>query len=177
MKAPLFFFSIILLCNVDISLAQATTVWIVRHAEKDVSKPGDADPPLSLAGLNRAKALADYIGAIKPDVVFSTPYKRTMQTASGFSSKPKIYDPKALKKLVDTVINRYKGKNVLIIGHSNTVLETIEAFGEKRPVEKLSEEDYDYIFRLRVHKSKVKVKTFHYGARHRDAASTSMKTE
>ena len=52
---------------------------------------------------------------------------------------------------------------MLVVGHSNTVLELIEAFGVERAVTSLSDQDYDYLFRVRVpRKGKASVEVMHY---------------
>ncbi len=41
--------------------AQKTTVWIVRHAEKDTSFANRLNPDLTDVGMQRAKDLATYL--------------------------------------------------------------------------------------------------------------------
>ena len=50
--------------------AQKTTIWVVRHAEKDTSDPKDKDPDLSPEGKERAEALAKYLKGEKLDSIF-----------------------------------------------------------------------------------------------------------
>ena len=145
--------------------AQATQVWIVRHAEKDKSNTQDNDSNLSEEGRIRAGDLAEYLKKIKFDVAFSTPYKRTHQTLDSLIIQ-KVIDYKDAKSLVDSIKKNYEGKTVIVAGHSNTVLELIEAFGGKRPKEMLTDDDYDYIFHLTVKDDKAKVKMDQYGRPH-----------
>jgi hypothetical protein len=56
-----------------------------------------------------------------------------------------------------------KGKNALIVGHSNTVLETIEALVEKRPFEAISDQDYDYLFQVSIAPDGTMNVKVHYG--------------
>ena len=42
-----------------------TTIYIVRHAEKDVSDPKNQDPELSVEGRERAEALANKLKGVK----------------------------------------------------------------------------------------------------------------
>ena len=150
--------------------AQSIDVWIVRHAEKDKSNPQEKNPDLSDEGKIRAKDLVEYLKKVKFDGVFSTPYKRTHQTVDSLAKinnlVVKDYNPTDSKKLVDEIKKDFLGKKVMIVGHSNTVLELIEAFGGKRPKPELTDDDYDYIFHLIVRKDKASVKMSEYGKPH-----------
>jgi phosphohistidine phosphatase SixA len=145
--------------------AQTTNVWIVRHAEKDKSNPQDTNPNLSDEGRVRAGDLATYLKKVKFDVAFSTPTKRTHQTLDSLVI-PKVIDYKDVKSLVDSIKANYIGKTIIVAGHSNTVLEIIEALGGKKPKEELTDDDYDYIFELAVKEDKAKVKMEQYGRPH-----------
>jgi len=145
--------------------AQTTEIWVVRHAEKDKSNPQEKNPDLSEEGKTRARDLAIYLKKEKLDVAFSTPYKRTHQTLDSLVI-PKVIDYTDIKSLVEKVKADYLGKKIIIAGHSNTVLEIIEAFGGKRPREELTDDDYDFIFRLNVKGDKAKVKMSQYGVPH-----------
>ena len=133
-----------------IATAQKTTVWIVRHAEKDTAYVNRQDPDLTATGQQRALDLATYLQKENIIKVFSTDTKRTKQTAKHVKAPLEIYNPKNLTGLLEVFNQQVKGKSVLIVGHSNTVLETIEAFGGKRPVTLLTDDDYDYIFKLEI---------------------------
>lgn len=149
----------------NIVSAQTTSVWIVRHAEKDKSNPQDTNPNLSDEGRIRAGDLATYLKKVKFDVAFATPTKRTHQTLDSLVI-PKVIDYKDIKSLVDSIKTNYFGKNVIIAGHSNTVLEIIEAFGGKKPKAELTDDDYDYIFELSVKGDKARVKMDQFGRPH-----------
>ncbi len=142
-------------------------VWIVRHAEKDTSNPKDNDPTLSAAGAERAEALKKELKGQKIDTIFSTDYKRTKLTGFPLADITGIsmitYDPANAAQLVKSLKENAGGKKVLIIGHSNTVLELIEAFGAKRPIASIADNEYDYLFSLTVKGDKVDVKTDRYG--------------
>lgn len=153
--------------------AQTTTVWIVRHAEKDTAMATRANPDLNAQGQQRAKDLATYLQQTKIALIFSTDTKRTKQTAAHFTAPVEIYNPRQLSVLPAQIMQLAKGKTILLVGHSNTVLETIEALGGQRPVNALSDEDYDYIFKVELDgQSPVKVQAFQYGAPHRGGSTT-----
>jgi broad specificity phosphatase PhoE len=148
--------------------AQQTTIWVVRHAEKDTAAATKMDPPLSAVGEQRVKDLTSYLGGEKIDNVFSTDTKRTRATSAAVSAPLLIYSARSFSDLATAIMPEFKGKKVLIVGHSNTVLETIEALGGKRPITALTDDDYDYIFKLTIDDAgKVKVEAAHFGAVHR----------
>ncbi|SFH11027.1 SixA phosphatase family protein [Pedobacter insulae] len=145
-------------------------IWVVRHAEKDVSNPKDKDPDLSPLGKERAEALAKYLKGEKIDSIFSTNYKRTRLTGYPTADKTGLtiqtYDPATHSELAKNLIKNAEGKRMLIIGHSNTVQEILVAFGAQKPVKELTEDDYDYIFELTIKGDKREVKVDRYGAEH-----------
>jgi phosphohistidine phosphatase SixA len=153
--------------------AQKTTVWIVRHAEKDTSFVNQLNPDLTGVGMQRAKDLAAYLQKQNIVKIFSTDTKRTKQTATYFNVPLEIYNPKSLSGLREILYEQANGKSALIIGHSNTVLETIEALGGARPVTQLSDDDYDYLFKVELEVGKsAMVSFYHFGQFHRGGTAT-----
>lgn len=156
-----------------IASAQKTTVWIVRHAEKDTAYVNRQDPDLTATGQQRALDLAAYLQNEPFVKIYSTNTKRTKHTAKHVKAPLEIYNPKNLTGLLDLITQNANGKSVLIVGHSNTVLETIEALGGKRPVPLLTDDDYDYIFKIELEASKSAVVSFyHFGQVHRGGTAT-----
>lgn len=136
----------------DEAPAGATTIVIVRHAEKAQDDP--KDPTLSPAGQARAEALASALDAAGVAAVYSTQYKRTALTAEPLAKrlglsivqKPIAGEAAAYaKELAREVLAKEKGKTVLIVGHSNTVPDLVQAFSGAT-VAPLSDADYDQIF-------------------------------
>lgn len=167
-KTSFFGILFLLLGGLQVS-AQQTTFWVVRHAEKDTAAATKSDPPLSAIGEQRVKDLHNYLLAEKIDNVFSTDTKRTRATAAAVDAPLLIYGTRNFADFANILMPEFKGKKVLIVGHSNTVLETLEALGAKRPVKELKDDDYDYIFTLTIDDAgKVKVDVAHYGAIHRN---------
>jgi 2,3-bisphosphoglycerate-dependent phosphoglycerate mutase len=153
--------------------AQKTTVWIVRHAEKDTSFANRLNPDLTVVGMQRAKDLAAYLQKENIVKIFSTDTKRTKQTATYFNMPIEIYNPKNVATVLDFINLDKQDKSILIVGHSNTVLETIEALGAARPVAQLSDDDYDYLFKVVLADGKpAQVRSFHFGQYHRGGTAT-----
>lgn len=156
-----------------ITVAQSTTVWIVRHAEKDTAFASRANPDLSPLGKQRALDLAAYLHKEKIVQVLSTDTKRTIQTAAHFKAPVEIYNPRSIQLVVEKIKSTWKGENLLIVGHSNTVLETIDALGGNRPIAILNDEDYDYIFKVMIDaEGKATATAYQYGQPHRGGSAT-----
>lgn len=128
-----------------------TTVVLVRHAEK---KTG-TNPELTSAGHQRAEALAKALQDTAITAVYATATCRTVQTAQpmaralglpvqfpqstrdpGIASCAATIDVPTLAlpsmsplALRDHIESEHRGEAVLVVGHSNTVPELIEAFG------------------------------------------------
>lgn len=156
-----------------VAVAQTTTVWIVRHAEKDTGMATRANPDLNPLGKQRALDLTHFLKQENIVWVYLTDTKRTKQTAVHFSAPITFYNPQNLQELPSLINATAKGKTILVVGHSNTVLETIESLGGQRPVKALSDEDYDYIFRVELKESApTLVKAFQFGQAHRGGVAT-----
>jgi len=163
--------SLVLLLSWSCSaFAQTTTVWLVRHAEKETT-PGN-DPDLSADGKIRAKELATVLKNQPIAAVLVTSYKRTAQTGEPTLQRAGLvalqtYNPTDLPALAKQVLSAYSGKTVLIVGHSNTVIPTMEAFGAAKPFDTLVDQDYDLLFKLTIGPTgKATVEISYYGDRH-----------
>lgn len=99
-----------------------TTYYLIRHAEKDRSNEKEQDPVLTEAGKKRAQNWVDVLKDVKFDAVYSTNYKRTLQTATPLAKQNELeiqlYDPN--ESYDEEFKNRTTGKTVMIVGHSNT---------------------------------------------------------
>jgi len=99
---------------------KTTQYYFIRHAEKaDSSK----NPDLSEKGLERAQEWKALFSAIQFDAVYSTDFKRTLQTIHPIVVENdqllKLYNPQILD--IETFKKETKGKTILIVGHSNTI--------------------------------------------------------
>ena len=132
--------------------SMVTTVYLVRHAEKD-STTDRADPMLSALGQVRAQALRQLLVRRHPVALFTTDTKRTRATlaplAEAVKLEPQVYDPKEITALAVRIRQEYVGKTVVVVGHSNTLLPLIESLGGTPPVESISDNEYDYLFTVR----------------------------
>ncbi len=152
------------------TLAQKKTIVLVRHAEK--STTGNAtdmakgDPELSPEGLERAERLAKAVKKYKPDVVYSTDYKRTKQTAEPIAKlrhkEVQTYDPAIQADLIPLMLNG-KPKHYLIIGHSNTTPALANLIFKKEVFKQLPDTEYGVYWVIKTKKGAVtKVEMYTY---------------
>jgi len=131
----------------------ATTVIVVRHAEKALDQ--GADPHLTEAGRARSKALAAVLADAPVDVVFATNFLRTQETAAPVAAGRKLEVqqlPNApadaagyAAALAKRIVGRYAGKAVVVIGHSNTVPAIVEALSGAK-VSPIADDEYDRLY-------------------------------
>lgn len=111
---------ILLVSNVSFAQNTATAYYFIRHAEK---VDNSQNPDLSEIGLKRAEQWSLIFSEISFDGIYSTDYKRTIQTASPTANAKKIpikvYNPKNLD--IESFKKETAGKKILIVGHSNSI--------------------------------------------------------
>lgn len=99
-----------------------TTFILVRHAEKVAD--GSKDPELSEVGKARAQRLADLLHKQEIAAIYSTNYKRTMNTVTPLAEKlgVKIQSYEPFKEdVILKMIEENRGKTIVVVGHSNNV--------------------------------------------------------
>jgi broad specificity phosphatase PhoE len=115
--------------------AAPTLVILVRHAEK--AKLPAADPDLTAAGKARATALTSALESSGVDVIITTEFRRTRETAAPLAAARHIQpivvqssdDTAAHARAVAAEIAKHAGHTILVVGHSNTVPAIITALG------------------------------------------------
>ena len=125
-----------------------TTIILVRHAEK--AQDGTSDPPLTSEGKARAQELAYILKHVPLDAVYSTPYKRTQQTAlptaEAHSLQINSYSSGEEESFLKKILSKHAGGNVLIICHSNTVPVLANHLSGSTQFSPLDDFTYDNIF-------------------------------
>jgi broad specificity phosphatase PhoE len=115
--------------------ADSIVVVIVRHAEKAADDP--RDPTLSEAGRARATALAKALEHASLDAAYSTQYRRTRQTAepaakaAGLDVQVRPIDGSNAATYAADLARDLRalpaGSTALVVGHSNTVPDLVQA--------------------------------------------------
>ncbi len=70
--------------------AQTKTIWITRHAEKQIDSIKSKKLPLSKIGIKRAEDLSKLLKEKRIDYLFSTSYLRSNQTLLPLSKESDI---------------------------------------------------------------------------------------
>lgn len=138
---------------ISLNSCYTSKIYIVRHGERlDQSE----DTQLSAAGLERAKALAENLGKENIDSIFVSKYKRNRQTAQPLAEllgkQYAIYEPKPISVIVNR-LNHLKGKNALVVGHSDTIIEIAQGLGIRPSLSKIESSDYDNLFFVTIKKT------------------------
>ena len=118
-------------------------VFIVRHAEKQ-SEANEKEVPLSEAGRARAKRIGEMLRDAGIVAVYSTDTVRTLATAAPLAAiakvQPILYSATDtegkidLKPLAKKILAEQGPRNVLVVGHSDTIAPLIEALGCREAV-------------------------------------------
>ncbi len=129
-----------------------TTIIIIRHAEKELGSIDD--PPLSTAGEQRAVVLSRMLGEKSPagqvDAIFVSDTRRSQRTAAPLAQRLgillQIYPGRDVQSLVDKVDRQYRGRRILIVGHSNTVPDLVHRLAPRANVPPMAEDEYDTMY-------------------------------
>ena len=120
---------------------ETTNYYLIRHAEKDKSDPNNRNPHLTEKGQARALNWSKVFEHIDFDVVYSTQYHRTIETATPTAKTKNLeiqfYDPRNLDYQEFKKTN--SGRTVLIVGHSNSTPTFVNAIIGKKKYETIDE--------------------------------------
>lgn len=137
----------------EVKDAEVTTYYFIRHAEKDTQNPDNEDPELTEAGIERAQKWAEAFREVEFDLIFSSNYKRTLNTAKPIAdSQEKEIEFFNTEKLNDEGFQqKTKGKTVLVVGHSNLNPEFVNYIIQEEKYEDLDEKEYGSLFIAIIH--------------------------
>ncbi|HEX8270485.1 MAG TPA: phosphoglycerate mutase family protein [Flavobacterium sp.] len=126
-----------------------TVIYLIRHAEKADASP---NPDLSAVGLQRANNWATILQDVQFDAFYSTNYNRTRQTiqptATTNEKEVLLYDPASFS--LDDVIVGHNGKNVFIVGHSNTIPQLINTYLGANIYPDMSETEFGNLYKITI---------------------------
>jgi broad specificity phosphatase PhoE len=127
--------------------AGATTVIVVRHAEKNPHPPG-GDAGLDTRGLLRARELARVTRDSGITAVYASQFGRARLTAEplarALGDSVRTYDANRNDLLAERIRREHAGSTVLVVGHGDSVPELIEALTGQRVAGEAV--DYDRMF-------------------------------
>ncbi|GHB79258.1 SixA phosphatase family protein [Persicitalea jodogahamensis] len=127
------------------------TIYLVRHAEKAFTPAND--PPLTAEGKSRAQALMDTLSDKNIEYIYSTNTARTRATAEPLATKLGLpILPYATDTLWEAAkhFRKLRGGNVLVVGHSNTLLPLLDQLPVTHQKKTIPDSDYDNLFVVKV---------------------------
>ncbi|MFT5824317.1 MAG: 2,3-bisphosphoglycerate-dependent phosphoglycerate mutase [Crocinitomix sp.] len=144
--------TIILSCSSKVKKDEVV-IYLVRHAEKDLSDPLNANPELTSEGEARAQKLVEEMKGVKLEDVYSTVYTRNINTVQPLCNERGIeiqnYDAFEFSEMLDLMKTK-KGKAFLICGHGDNLLPMVDYLGGTRPIESLAHTENDKIFKVKI---------------------------
>lgn len=159
----LFFLPFLIACNfsseekkVEVTSKDSTTYYLIRHAEKDRTDPENHNPSLNTKGKERAERWVAYFKDKELDAVYATNYNRTQETAAPTAKMLDVevqsYDPRNLYD--DSFREATEGKNVLVVGHSNTTPQFANAImGGSSNLKDMSDTENSLVYIVTVNKN------------------------
>ncbi len=134
------------------SVEQKTTYYLIRHAEKDRTNPKNEDPNLNSAGLKRAERWATYFEDYQIDQIYTTKYLRNKETIANTALQkniePTVYDPHNIE--IERFLKETQGKNVLIVGHSNTIPTLVNTLIGREEYKDMDDNDNSTLFKVSI---------------------------
>ncbi|ATC85815.1 SixA phosphatase family protein [Pseudoalteromonas arctica] len=131
--------------NCSLVFAAPDEIYLFRHSEKLTGK----NPALSEVGKARANNLVTFFKEYQNIHIFSSNYKRTLQTAAPlqayFNTDVNVYNAGELSDLKNELL-KLKGV-VVVIGHSNTTPQLAELLSNEK-VPAMSETQFTQYFIL-----------------------------
>jgi 2,3-bisphosphoglycerate-dependent phosphoglycerate mutase len=95
-----------------------TKIYFIRHSLSDLSIRNEIERPLTEAGIDRARKLVALFDKINVDYIYSSPYKRTIQTI----------EPLSINKEIDiNIVDNFRERKI-----SNNWVEDFNEYAEKQ---------------------------------------------
>ena len=143
---------------------EPVVIYLVRHSER--AEDGTSDPPISEAGWERSRLLAEMLGDAGLTHIHSTDLIRTRSTGQPTAEATGLtilsYDPSDLS-VVANRLAATPGRH-LVLGHSNTTPPLVEALGGD-PGEPIEEMEYDRFYIVTIFDGSVSSVLLRFGDR------------
>lgn len=129
-----------------IGVEGVTEIWLVRHGDSYQDMVEVNDPPLSAIGRDQARRLAERVKRTQPAAVYSSPYRRALQTAQAITDDVHVdqrlieialdvsedgsldfkEDPLAaasrMRSVLDDVVRDHEGRRVVVVSHGAAII-------------------------------------------------------
>src|SRR5260370_18825421 len=129
-----------------IGVEGVTEIWLVRHGDCYDGMIETEDPPLSALGRKQAALLAQRVRHANPAAVYSSPYRRALETARTITDDVQV-DPRLIemamdiseeglldfkepasdviarmRAIVDDIAREHAGERVVAVGHGAAII-------------------------------------------------------
>jgi 2,3-bisphosphoglycerate-dependent phosphoglycerate mutase len=129
-----------------IGIEGVTEIWLVRHADCYQDMTEVDDPPLSALGRDQAQRLGKRIRRARPAAVYSSPYRRAVETANAITNDVHI-DPRLvempleisedgtlefketpdsaiarMRGVLDDIVRDHEGQRVVVVSHGASII-------------------------------------------------------
>jgi probable phosphoglycerate mutase len=129
-----------------IGVEGVTEIWLVRHGDCYRDMEDADDPPLSTLGQEQARRLAVRVRHAEPAAVWSSPYRRALETARSITDDlridqrliemPLVIDadgslsfqetPESavarMRGVVDDIVTAHPGQRVVVVSHAASII-------------------------------------------------------
>jgi broad specificity phosphatase PhoE len=129
-----------------IGVEGVTEIWLVRHADCYRDMVEVDDPPLSALGRDQAQRLAQRVRRADPIAVYSSPYRRAMETAHAITDDVRVDQrlieialelgddgsldfkeaPLAaaarMRAVIDDIVSAHEGGRVVVVTHGAAII-------------------------------------------------------
>jgi broad specificity phosphatase PhoE len=129
-----------------IGVEGVTEIWLVRHGDSYQDVVEVSDPPLSALGRDQAKRLSERVNRTQPAAVYSSPYRRALQTAQAITDDVRVderlieialdvsedgsldfkEDPLAaasrMRSALDDIVRDHEGRRVVVVSHGAAII-------------------------------------------------------
>lgn len=148
------FFFAVLFCSISCKNEQpTTTVYLVRHAEKDTTDKGE-NPALTAIGIERSLRLKELLSDVSFTKIYSTKYDRNLLTILPLCEKQTIspilygwYDWEDEVRAIQSAEGVF-----LICGHGDNLLPMIAFMNGVPPYDGIGHHEYDNLFKVSIYR-------------------------
>ena len=129
-----------------IGVEGVTETWLIRHADCYQDITDTSDPPLSGLGREQASRLAQRVRRARPAAIYSSPYRRAIETAHAISDDVRVDDRlvemdlvvnedgsldlhepptdvvERMRAAIDEIGERHPGQRVIVVGHGAAII-------------------------------------------------------
>jgi broad specificity phosphatase PhoE len=120
-----------------IGVEGVTEIWLARHGDCYEGMADGGDPPLSPLGREQAQRLANRVRKVKPAAVYSSPYRRAVETAKTITDDVHI-DPRLVEMAMDLtdegVLDFKEAPSIVVARMRAAIDEMAEAHSGRRVI-------------------------------------------